>query len=269
MPGLRRAVKNQTPGSRKAVKNQTPNWKGPARNSSRCTASCASRSPNCPTARNSSASPPTPTWPNYAPRAAPGQEDDHGLPGPERAAAGAKRPALPGMGRQSGRLRAQIGLACTDRSMAPASAPQAPAPVTPFCNIHVRPSLLRCPLAPGARIAPAPTPWPITHCARAAPARAGEAYRPPGNGGEYPAANGAAPRPSPSAAASSLVQGLPSGDKMDWVIEKPWSWARSASSRWRPNAACVTDRPRLEKRGWPTGNASPNRPVSNAAAIAS
>ena len=71
MPGLRRAVKNQTPGSRKAVKNQTPNWKGPARNSSRCTASCASRSPNCPTARNSSASPPTPTWRTTLPRAAP------------------------------------------------------------------------------------------------------------------------------------------------------------------------------------------------------
>ena len=102
--------------------------------------------------------------------------------------------------------------------------------------------------SPGARIA---LPDALAHHAlRVLRLRAGEAIVLfDGKGGEYPAVletegkTGYAqlgpfnPREA-EPGRITLVQGLPSGDKMDWVIEKPWSWARSASSRWRPSAAC-------------------------------
>ena len=102
--------------------------------------------------------------------------------------------------------------------------------------------------APGARIA---LPDALAHHAlRVLRLRAGEAIVLfDGKGGEYPAVletEGKTDTPNwgrstpgkRSRPAHHPGQGLPSGDKMDWVIEKPWSWARSASSRWRPSAAC-------------------------------
>ncbi|CFE04162.1 16S ribosomal RNA methyltransferase RsmE [Bordetella pertussis] len=78
-----------------------------------------------------------------------------------------------------------------------------------------------------------------------------------GAGGEYPATleiEGKAawaqlgahvPREAELPGRITLVQGLPAGDKMDWVVEKA-----------------------VELGAWRTGSGSPRRPPNNAAATA-
>ena len=164
--------------------------------------------------------------------------------------------------------------------MAPASAPQAPAPVTPFCNIHVRPSLLlRCPLAPGARIA---LPDALAHHAlRVLRLRAGEAIVLfDGKGGEYPAvletegktgyAHWGRSTPGKRSQPAASPWSRPAFGRQDGLGDR--KAVELGAVRVVPVAAqrsvLQLTGPRLES-GWPTGNASPNRPVSNAAAIAS
>ena len=76
------------------------------------------------------------------------------------------------------------------------------------------------------------------------------------------------PREAEPAGRIAPGQGLPSGDKMDWVIEKA---VELGAVRVVPVAAQRSVL-QLTGPGWKrvaTGNASPNRPASNAAAIAS
>ena len=159
------------------------------------------------------------------------------------------------MGRQSGRLRAQIELACTDPQHG--AGIRAASPCSRHAILqHSCPTLAFSAMSPSPRRPdrPARRPGP-SRIARAAPAR-WRSHRPVRRQGRRVsgrAGNGRQdgirpvgpfnPREAEPAGRITLVQGLPSGDKMDWVIEKPWSWARSASSRWRPSAACCNPAP--------------------------
>ncbi len=63
-----------------------------------------------------------------------------------------------------------------------------------------------------------------------------------------------------------LIQGLASGDKMDWIVEKAVELGVAAAAPWPPSAASCACRAPGWTSAWITGARSPGRPASNAAA---